>query len=121
MPTGNMTGITRISKESIFSDMNHLKVVTTTSDQYAEIFGFTEEEVFASMDEMGLTDKEEVKRWYDGFTFGSKTDIYNPWSVLNYLDTGKAGAYWANTSSNSLIGKLVREGGKISSWILRNC
>lgn len=121
MPTGNMTGITRISKESIFSDMNHLKVVTTTSDQYAEIFGFTEEEVFASMDEMELTDKEEVKRWYDGFTFGSKTDIYNPWSVLNYPDTGKAGAYWANTSSNSLIGKLVREGGKISSWILRNC
>lgn len=109
---GIMTGITRVSKESIFSDLNHLKVVTTTSDQYAEIFGFTEEEVFASMDEMGLTDKEEVKRWYDGFTFGNKTDIYNPWSVLNYLDTGKAGAYWANTSSNSLIGKLVREGGK---------
>ena len=109
---GIMTGITRVSKESIFSDLNHLEVVTTTSDKYAEVFGFTEEEVFASMDEMGFTDKAEVKRWYDGFTFGSKTDIYNPWSVLNYLDKGKVGTYWANTSSNRLIGKLVREGSK---------
>ena len=53
-----------------------------------------------------------VKRWYDGFTFGSKTDIYNPWSIINYLDTGKFRPYWANTSSNSLVGKLIREGTK---------
>ncbi len=106
-----MTGITRISKESIFSDLNNLKVVTTTSDEYAESFGFTEEEVFAALDEFGISERrEDVKEWYDGFTFGNKTDIYNPWSIINYLDTGKLGTYWANTSSNSLVGKLIREG-----------
>ena len=105
-----MTGITRVSKESVFSDLNHLKVVTTTSDEYADSFGFTEEEVFAGMDEFGYTEKEDVKTWYDGFIFGTKKDIYNPWSILNYLDTGKVTAYWANTSSNSLVGKLIREG-----------
>ena len=105
-----MTGISRVSKESIFSDLNNLKVVTTTSDEYADCFGFTEEEVFAGMDECGYTDRKMIKRWYDGFTFGSKTDIYNPWSILNYLDTGEIRTYWANTSSNSLVGKLIREG-----------
>ena len=112
MERGIMTGITRVSKESIFSDLNHLKVVTTTSDEYETAFGFTEQEVFAAMDEFGLTEQEKVKFWYDGFTFGRVTDIYNPWSILNYLDTGKVAAYWANTSSNSLVGKLIREGSK---------
>ena len=107
-----MTGITRVSKESIFSDLNNLKVVTTTSPKYGDCFGFTEEEVFAAMDECGCIEKEEVKRWYDGFVFGEKRDIYNPWSILNYLDTGKFMTYWANTSSNSLVGKLIREGSK---------
>ena len=107
-----MTGITRVSKESIFSDLNNLKVVTTTSDEYADCFGFTEEEVFAGMDECGYTDREIVKRWYDGFIFGSKRDIYNPWSILNYLDTGEIKTYWANTSSNSLVGKLIRQGSR---------
>ena len=106
-----MTGITRVSKESIFSDLNNLKVVTTTSDEYATSFGFTQEEVFAALDECGLSkEKEQVKLWYDGFTFGEHTDIYNPWSILNYLDTEKFTTYWANTSSNSLVGKLLREG-----------
>ena len=106
-----LTGITRVSKESIFSDLNHLEVVTTTSEKYADSFGFTEEEVFLALDEFGLSErKQEVKTWYDGFTFGKKKDIYNPWSVINYLSKRKPGAYWANTSSNSLIGKLVREG-----------
>jgi len=105
-----MTGITRVSKESIFSDLNNIKVVTTTSDEYSDVFGFTENEVFLAMDELGLTEKNEVKRWYDGFTFGKTEDIYNPWSILNYLDTGKFRPYWANTSSNSLLGKLIREG-----------
>jgi len=110
---GIMTGITRVGKESIFSDLNNLKVVTTTSDEYADCFGFTEDEVFAALDGLGMSGrKQEVKKWYDGFTFGGQADIYNPWSVLNYLDTGKAGAYWANSSSNSLAGKLVREGSK---------
>lgn len=110
---GIMTGITRVSKESIFSDLNNLEVVTTTSDKYATAFGFTEEEVFTSLDLCGFFDeKSEVKRWYDGFTFGTHTDIYNPWSILNFLDKGKYGTYWANTSSNSLVGKLVREGNR---------
>ncbi|MBO5302803.1 MAG: AAA family ATPase [Lachnospiraceae bacterium] len=108
---GMMTGITRVSKESIFSDLNNLEVVTTTSDKYATVFGFTEEEVFAGLDECGLTsEKEQVKEWYDGFIFGSHADIYNPWSILNFLDKKKYTTYWANTSSNSLAGKLLREG-----------
>ncbi len=108
-----MTGITRVSRESIFSDLNNLKVVTTTSDKYEDCFGFTEEEVFAALDTYGLSDrKHEVKAWYDGFTFGDKTDIYNPWSISNYLDTREAAAYWADSSSNGLAGKLIREGGK---------
>ena len=104
-----MTGITRVSKESIFSDLNNLEVVTVTSEKYETAFGFTEEEVFSAMDELGLTDKEEVKCWYDGFIFGNVADIYNPWSIINYLDKKKFTAYWANTSSNSLVGKLIRE------------
>jgi len=106
-----MTGITRISKESLFSDLNNLEVVTTTSDKYADSFGFTEEEVFAALEECGLGDrKADVKNWYDGFVFGGKRNIYNPWSILNFLNKGKLAAYWANTSSNSLAGKLIREG-----------
>ncbi len=108
-----LIGITRISKESIFSDLNHLEVVTTTVEKYECFFGFTEEEVFSALEEFGLSDrKEEVKKWYDGFTFGNMTDIYNPWSVINYLAEKKVGAYWANTSSNSLAGNLIREGNK---------
>ncbi len=108
-----MTGITRVSKESVFSDLNNLKVVTTTSNEYATSFGFTEAEVFVALEEYELImEKEGVKCWYDGFIFGSYTDIYNPWSVLNFLDTRKFNAYWANTSSNSLVGKLIREGNK---------
>ena len=108
-----MTGITRVSKESIFSDLNNLEVVTTTSEKYSDGFGFTEEEVFAALDEYQLSErKQEVKAWYDGFTFGSRKDIYNPWSILNYLDKRKLGTYWANSSSNRLAGKLIREGSR---------
>ncbi len=105
-----MTGITRVSRESVFSDLNNLEVITSTSDKYADIFGFTEEEVASALGEFGLSDQEkEVREWYDGFTFGKLADIYNPWSIVNYLDKKRAGAYWANTSSNSLIEKLLRE------------
>lgn len=108
---GIMTGITRVSKESIFSDLNNLEVVTTTSEKYADVFGFTEEEVFCALEEYGLSEKQdEVRRWYDGFTFGDRTDIYNPWSIINYLDKGKVAPYWIHTSSNHLIGKVIREG-----------
>lgn len=105
-----MTGITRISKESVFSDINHLEVITSTSCKYEASFGFTEMEVFAAMDEFGLTEKEEVRAWYNGFTFGNIHDIYNPWSIINYLDKQRLAAYWANTSSNSLVGKLIQGG-----------
>ena len=112
-----MTGITRVSIASneafasIFSDLNNLEVVTTTSKKYADSFGFTEGEVFAALKEYGMTDQEQqVKDWYDGFCFGERKDIYNPWSVINFLDKRKAGTYWANTSSNGLVGKLIREG-----------
>ena len=89
-----MTGITRVSKESVFSDLNNIRVVTTTSNLYADCFGFTEEEVFAALDEYGMSDrKEEVKSWYDGFTFGEHRDIYNPWSITNYLEEGKLYPY----------------------------
>ena len=106
-----MTGITRVSKESIFSDLNNLKVVTATSQEYATAFGFTQKEVSQALKECGLEkEEEEVRRWYDGFIFGKHKDIYNPWSILNFLDTGRFTTYWANTSSNSLAGKLIREG-----------
>ena len=106
-----MTGITRVSKESIFSDLNNLEVITTTSEKYATSFGFTESEVFTALDEAGMSDQcDVVKKWYDGFVFGGKKDIYNPWSITNFLDKGKIDIYWANTSSNSLIGHLIQRG-----------
>ena len=107
-----MTGITRVSKESLFSDLNNLKVITMTSDSYSSCFGFTEEEVFHAMDEFGLTNKDEVKQWYDGFTIGQLQDIYNPWSIINFLDEELLKPYWANTSSNGLVSRLIREGSR---------
>ena len=108
-----MTGITRVSKESIFSDLNNLEVVTTTSEKYETSFGFTQQEVWDALDECGLSEKKkEVKEWYDGFTFGRQSGIYNPWSILNYLDKHRFSTWWANTSSNSLAGKVIREGSK---------
>ena len=109
-----MTGITRVSKNSIFSDLNNPMVVTTTSNEYASAFGFTEEEVFEALEAYGLGGKKEkVKWWYDGFVFGQKRDIYNPWSIINFLKTGgRFDIYWANTSNNRLISKLIREGSK---------
>lgn len=105
-----MTGITRISKESIFSDLNNLEVITTTSGKYETAFGFTEAEVWDALEEYGLSDrKQEIKAWYDGFTFGKVTDIYNPWSIINYLGKKKLAPYWVNTSSNRLAGNLLRE------------
>lgn len=104
-----MTGITRVSKESIFSDLNNLNVVTTTSEQYATCFGFTETEVFQALDDFGLSPEQQmVKQWYDGFIFGSQKDIYNPWSITNFLKHRKLRPYWASTSSNQLVSRLIR-------------
>ncbi|WP_044976217.1 AAA family ATPase [Ruminococcus sp. HUN007] len=105
-----LTGITRVSKESLFSDFNNIEICTLSAVKYQEYFGFTEEEVFAAMDEYGLTNKDEVKYWYDGFTIGDLKDIYNPWSVTNFLGKKILSPYWANTSSNKLVSDLLREG-----------
>ena len=111
MERGLLTGITRVSKESIFSDLNNLEIVTTTSNKYSTAFGFTEAEVMNALEMFGLQEQSgEVKKWYDGFCFGEQNDVYNPWSITKYLDTGKFDSYWVNTSSNSLIGKLIQEG-----------
>lgn len=109
---GLITGITRVAKESIFSGLNNPEVITTTSDKYAAYFGFTEEEVFRALDEAGLgAEKQKVKKWYDGFTFGRYTDIYNPWSIASFIrNEGRYDAYWANTSSNGLVNSLIQGG-----------
>ena len=104
-----MTGITRVSKESLFSDLNNLEICSMSAEKYQNYFGFTEDEVFAAMDEFGYENKDEVKFWYDGFTIGSASDIYNPWSVINFLGKNKLAPYWANTSSNALVSRLLRE------------
>ena len=104
-----ITGITRVSKESIFSDFNHVSIVSTLSKQYETSIGFTEEEVFAAMDEYGLTEKEKVKFWYDGFNFGNHSAMYNPWSIINYWKYQEFKPYWANTSSNGLVSLVLRQ------------
>lgn len=110
MERGLLIGITRVSKESIFSDLNNLEVVTTTSEKYSSSFGFTKEEVFHVLETSGLSEeKETVCYWYDGFSFGKRKDIYNPWSITKYLDTGEYGTYWADTSGNALISTLIRQ------------
>ncbi len=116
-----MTGITRVSKESIFSDLNNPEVVTTMSVKYQDSFGFTQQEVSEALKEYDLFEKEEcVRQWYDGFTFGNRTDIYNPWSILNFLDKRKLAAYWANTSSNRLIGNLIQKGSRSMKTIMED-
>lgn len=109
---GLITGITRISKESIFSDLNNLEVVTTTSEKYTTSFGFTEKETFEALEQAGLgAEQQKVKQWYDGFTFGSQRDMYNPWSIVSFLNKkGRYEAYWANTSSNRLVNSLIQRG-----------
>ncbi len=116
-----MTGITRVSKESIFSDLNNLKVITVTSDKYSKCFGFTEDEVFAALNEQGLSnEKEKVKLWYDGFTFGESRDVYNPWSIINFLDEKKYKTYWADSSSNELINSLIQKGSSYIKTMVEN-
>ena len=108
---GLITGITRIAKESIFTGMNNLEVVTTTSNKYAVSFGFTEKEVFAALEAAGLGgQKQKVKRWYDGFTFGRCTDIYNPWSIVSFVNKKVYDTYWCNTSGNELVNSLIQTG-----------
>ena len=108
---GLMTGITRVSRESIFSGLNNLEVCGVVDDKYQDAFGFTEHEVFTALDEFELSDKRDrVREWYDGFCFGGVEGIYNPWSITKYLDRKRFAPYWMNTSDNALVADLVRRG-----------
>ena len=102
-----ITGVSRVAKESIFSGANNFKVYTVLDNEFADDFGITEEEMDKVIEDFGIQDdKEEIKRWYDGYKIGDIEGIYNPWSILNYLTDKKLMPYWVNTSSNDLI-KLV--------------
>lgn len=113
-----MTGITRVSKESMFSDLNNLNVATITSKKYAACFGFTEEEVFHALDSYDMSEeKQRVKEWYDGFVFGPVKDIYNPWSITNFLDKKEYRTYWVSTSSKLVLRKdPTKLGGFLSTY-----
>ena len=100
---GVMTGILRIAKENIFSGLNNIKVHSILNERFTEYFGVLENEVETALKDFGLEyDLSDVQKWYNGYLFG-ETKVYNPWSIINFLDEKKLGAYWVNTSENSLI------------------
>ena len=100
---GVMTGILRVAKENIFSGLNNVKVHSILNERFTEYFGVLENEVETSLKDFGLEyDLSDVQKWYNGYLFG-ETKVYNPWSIINFLDEKKLGAYWVNTSENSLI------------------
>lgn len=110
---GILTGIFRVAKESIFSDMNNLNVSTILSDSYSEYFGFTHEEVEEALKYYKIEESmDKVAQWYDGYLFGKRnqTVIYNPWSIIMYINKGHLEPYWINTSGNAIIRKLATEG-----------
>ena len=109
---GILTGITRIIKEGIFSGLNNLKVDTILNKKYSEYFGLLESEVLEMLDYFGMKYKiEEVKEWYDGYIFG-ESEVYNPWSIVNYIDNGEIKAYWANVSGNTLLENMLDHAGE---------
>ena len=109
---GILTGITRIIKEGIFSGLNNLKVDTILNKKYSEYFGLLESEVIEMLDYFGMKYKiEEVKEWYNGYLFG-ESEVYNPWSIVNYIDNGEIKAYWANVSGNTLLENMLDHAGE---------
>ena len=109
---GIMTGILRIAKEGIFSGLNNLKVNTIFGEKYSEFFGLTENEVIKAVKYYELEyEMEEVKKWYNGYQFGD-TEIYNPWSIINFLSAGQLRPYWIGVSGNKLIDEMLDEGNK---------
>ena len=109
---GILTGITRIIKEGIFSGLNNLKVDTILNKKYSEYFGLLENEVIKMLDYFEMKYKiEEVKEWYNGYIFGDKR-VYNPWSIINYVDNGEIKAYWANVSGNTLLENMLDQAGE---------
>ena len=109
---GILTGITRIIKEGIFSGLNNLKVDTILNKKYSEYFGLLESEVIEMLDYFGMKYKiEEVKEWYNGYIFGER-EVYNPWSIVNYIDNREIKAYWANISGNTLLENMLNHAGE---------
>ncbi|MDQ2087835.1 AAA family ATPase [Herbivorax sp. ANBcel31] len=119
---GVLTGIFRVAKESIFSDMNNLNVCTILSDNYSEYFGFTQSEIDEVLNYYGIEEKEQVKDWYIGYLFGKKKQrvIYNPWSIIMYIHKGILEPYWINTSGNAIIKELATTGDKSIQLDIQN-
>lgn len=103
-----ITGVTKVSKNSLFSDLNNLETDTVTCEAYSDCFGFTEQEVMDALKCQNMDTMHDVKEMYDGFIFGKQKDMYNPWSICNYMRSGELQSYWINTSSNKLIGEIIR-------------
>ena len=115
-----LTGVSRVAKESIFSGANNFKVFTVLDNEFADDFGITEEEMDKVIQDFEIQDeKEEIKKWYDGYTIGDVEGIYNPWSILNYLTDRKLIQYWVNTSSNDLIKLVLKNSSTIKEKVER--
>ena len=115
-----LTGVSRVAKESIFSGANNFKVYTVLDNEFADDFGITEEEMDKIIKDFNIQEeKEEIKKWYDGYTIGNVEGIYNPWSILNYLTDRKLMPYWVNTSSNDLIKLVLKNSSTIKEKIER--
>ncbi|KDE64280.1 9-O-acetyl-N-acetylneuraminate esterase [Fusobacterium necrophorum DJ-1] len=116
---GIMTGILRVAKEGIFSGLNNLTVYSILDEKYSSYFGLTEEEVEQALKYYHMEyNTQEVKEWYNGYQFGN-TEIYNPWSIINYISNQKLDAYWINTSSNGMINQILEMAGRAGSSVFQ--
>ena len=115
-----LTGVSRVAKESIFSGANNFKVFTVLDDEFSDDFGITEEEMDKIIEDFDIKDeKEEIKKWYDGYIIGKTEGIYNPWSILNYLKNRELIPYWVNTSSNDIIKLILKNSVTVKEKIER--
>ena len=115
-----ITGVSRVAKESIFSGANNFDVYTVLDNEFADDFGITEEEMDKVIEDFEVQDdKKEIKRWYDGYKMGDIEGIYNPWSILNYLNKKELKPYWTNTSSNDLIKLILKNSETVKEKIER--
>ena len=115
-----ITGVSRVAKESIFSGANNFDVYTVLDNEFADDFGITEEEMEKVIEDFEVQDdKEEIKRWYDGYKIGNVEGIYNPWSIINYLNKKELMPYWVNTSSNDLIKLVLKNSTTVKERIQR--
>ena len=113
-----LTGVSRVAKESIFSGANNFDVYTVLDDEFSDDFGITEKEMDKIIEDFEVQDeKEEIKKWYDGYIIGHTEGIYNPWSILNYLTDRKLMPYWVNTSSNDLIKLILKNSATVKEKI----